>query len=62
MENVNGNLEYRLLHRIQINLNMLRNCTKFAVDKSTLSSSFLKENKFMPCLTKQLLNMFKLWC
>ena len=51
MENVNGNLEYRLLHRIQINLNMLRNCTKFAVDKSTLSSSFHKENKFMPCLT-----------
>ena len=42
MENVNGNLEYRLLHRIQINLDMLRNCTKFAVDKSTLSN-FLKE-------------------
>ena len=61
MENINGNLEYRLLHRIQINLDTLRNYTKFAVDKSTLSS-FHKEKKFIPCLTKQLLNMFKLWC
>ena len=25
-------------------------------------SSFYKENNFKPCLTKQLLNMFKLWC
>ena len=24
--------------------------------------SFDKENNFKPCLTKQLLNMFKLWC
>ena len=23
---------------------------------------FYKENNFKPCLTKQLLNMFKLWC
>ena len=23
---------------------------------------FYKENSFKPCLTKQLLNMFKLWC
>ena len=22
----------------------------------------MKERKFKPCLTKQLLNMFKLWC
>ena len=26
------------------------------------TSSFYKENNFKPCLTKQLLNMFKLWC
>ena len=25
-------------------------------------SSFYEENNFKPCLTKQLLNMFKLWC
>ena len=25
-------------------------------------SSFYGENNFKPCLTKQLLNMFKLWC
>ena len=28
----------------------------------TSISSFYKENNFKPCLTKQLLNMFKLWC
>ena len=27
-----------------------------------LLCSFYKENNFKPCLTKQLLNMFKLWC
>ena len=48
MENINGNLEYRLLHRIQLNLDTLCNYTKFAVDKSTLSS-FHKEKKFIPC-------------
>ena len=26
------------------------------------ASSFYKENNFKPCLAKQLLNMFKLWC
>ena len=25
-------------------------------------SGFYKENNFKPCLTKQLLNIFKLWC
>ena len=30
--------------------------------KKTSVSSFYKENNFKPCLTKQLLNMFKLWC
>ena len=37
----------------------LRNCTKFAIEKSTVGS-FYKGNKFKPCLTKHLLNMFKL--
>ena len=30
--------------------------------KKTSVSSFYKENNFKPCLIKQLLNMFKLWC
>ena len=30
--------------------------------KKTSVSGFYKENNFKPCLTKQLLNMFKLWC
>ena len=29
--------------------------------KTTSVSSFYKENNFKPCLTKQLLSMFKLW-
>ena len=30
--------------------------------KKASISSFYKESNFKPCLTKQLLNMFKLWC
>ena len=30
--------------------------------KKTTVSSFYKENNFKPCLTKQPLTMFKLWC
>ena len=30
--------------------------------KKTSVSSFYNENNFKPCLTKQLLNMYKLWC
>ena len=36
-------------------------CAEFEVKKTSISS-FYKENNFKPCLTKQLLNMFKLWC
>ena len=36
-------------------------CAEFEVKKISVSS-FYKENNFKPCLTKQLLNMFKLWC
>lgn len=39
------NLEQKLLHRIQINFNTLRNYTIFATNKSTMGS-FYKENKF----------------
>ena len=37
-------------------------CAEFEVKKKTSVSSFYEENNFKPCLTKQLLNMFKLWC
>ena len=55
----NRELKRRRLHRIQMNFNILNDCTKFAINKSTLGS-FFKEYKFKPYLTKQLLNMFKL--
>ena len=42
-----------------MNLNMFLTCAEFEVKISV--SSFYKENNFKPCLTKQLLNMFKLW-
>ena len=57
MKNCDRKPEHRLLHIIQMNLNTLRNCTKFSIAKSTVGNSY-KENKFKPCLTKQLLNMF----
>ena len=45
-----------------MNLNMFFFfCAEFEVTKTSISS-FYKENNFQPCLTKQLLNMFKLWC
>ena len=37
-------------------------CAESEVKKKTSVSSFYKENNFKPCLTKQLLNMFKFWC
>ena len=37
-------------------------CAEFVVKKKTSVNNFYKENNFKPCLTKQLLNMFKLWC
>ena len=30
--------------------------------KNIRLNSFYEEKKIKPCLTKQLLNMFKLWC
>ena len=36
-------------------------CTKFAINLSQLAA-FMEERKFKPCLTKKLLNTFKLRC
>ena len=41
--------------------NMFLICTKFAIPLSQLEA-FMKERKFKLCLTKQLLNVFKLLC
>lgn len=35
---------------------------RWICSQQTPVSSFYKENNFKACLTKQLLNMFKLWC
>ena len=46
-------------------LDELKYIFEFALTLSkekTLKSRFYNENNFKPCLTKQLLNMFKLWC
>ena len=59
MKTIKEKLQLRLLCRIQMNLNMFLICAEFEVKKTSVSS-FYKENKFKPCLTKQLL--FKLWC
>ena len=53
-----------------MNLNMFFNLSRIEVNNNnnnnnnnkTSVSSFYKENNFKPCLTKQLLNMLKLWC
>ena len=39
---------------------MLQNCGEFGIKESGVTSLY-KENKFKPCLTEQLLNLFKLW-
>ena len=44
-----------------MNLNMFFNLCWIWSKKASISS-FYEENNFKPCLTKQLLNMFKLWC
>ena len=61
MKTIKEKLQLRLLCRINMNLNMFFNLC-WIWGKKTSVSSFYKENNFKPCLTKQLLNMFKLWC
>ena len=61
MKTVKEKLELRLLCRIKTNLNMFFNLRWISSQKTSVSS-FYKENYFKPCLTKQLLNMFELWC
>ena len=61
MKSNDGKLELRYLHvhDIQINFNLL--CNLLIICKGQKSvSSFYEEDNFEPCLTKQLLTMFKL--
>ena len=60
MKTIKEKLQLRLLCGIYMNLNMFSNLC-WIWSKKTSASSFYKENNFKPCLTKQLLNMFKLW-
>ena len=61
MKTMKEKMQLRLLCRISMNLNMFFNLC-WIWSKKTSVSSFHKENNFKQCLTKQLLNMFKLWC
>ena len=48
-----------------MNLNKFLICAEFEVKKTSVSSFYKNcfyKNNFKLCLTKQLLNMFKLWC
>ena len=56
IKNSNSKLEHRLLHRVQMIFYTSHNCTKFAIERSTVDN-FYKENKFKPCLTKYLYNL-----
>ena len=48
---------------MNLNMFLFLICAEFEVKKKKTSvSSFHKEKNFKPCLTKQLLSMFKLWC
>ena len=45
MKKTDGKLVHRLLHRIQVNFNMLKNGAKLTINKSTVNS-FYEEHKF----------------
>ena len=45
MKKTNGKLVHRLLDRIQVNFNMLKNGAKLTINKSTVNS-FYEEQKF----------------
>ena len=65
MKTIKEKLQLRLL--LMQDLDELKHaffiCAEFEVKTETSVNSLYKENNFKPaCLTKQLLNMFKLWC
>lgn len=39
MKNSNTKLEHKLIHRIRMDFNMLHNCTKFVINKITISKT-----------------------
>ena len=62
MKTVKEKLELRLLCRIQINFNMFFNLRWVCSQKTSVSNFYKESINFKPRSTKQLLNMFKLWC
>ena len=61
LENVNWKLEYIHTYKIQTNFNILYNLHMIWNSHKSVSS-FYEENNFKLCWTRQLLNVFKLWC
>ena len=46
----------------QVNFDLFFHCAKFVVEKIDGAVSMRERNFLKPCLTKQLLHLFKLWC
>ena len=61
MESNNRKLVDWILHMVLLSSNGCIYYAKHQVDKPLLEASMMKRT-FKLCLTKQLLNMFKLWC
>ena len=59
MKNRHGRLEHRFLHKFEMKFNMFCNLQIYQL-KSV--SSFYEGKGIKPYSTKQLLNMFQLWC
>ena len=57
----NGRLKDLNLRRVRVSSNVCLHCVEFGVYIMS-GSNLYQENSFKPCLTKQLLNVFKLWC
>ena len=57
----NGRLKDCILSRVHVSSNVCLHCVEFGVYIMS-GSTLCEENNFKPCLTKQLLKVFKLWC
>ena len=61
MKIINRELKNLIFHGIQVLASLHFQCATFK-SKNIRLNSFYEEKKIKPCWTKQLLNMFKLWC
>lgn len=53
---VTEKLKHRILHRIQMNFNMLHNCTKFVINKITISKKAFYRRMYVHFCGKRVLN------